>query len=164
MTTRQYLCQQSGPPVEKSLVKAGLCKDLECPQINKNMFFVFRVLHAVYRLWKCHMSVHFVSYIHFWGIIQLNLRIQAYALYFTKSGFEHLWKIVPKYLPQILWHVPKLCKNIQGVKVSMQLKGLERRMLGMVPCIAKMHYCQRNIILDPLLKAHIRPSKVICPT
>jgi hypothetical protein len=73
----------------------------------------FRVLHAVFR---CD-SVNDCS------IMQLNLRIQAYLI---KSGFEHLWKIVPKLIwPSSKTVCPNSVKKIEAALAnSMQLRGL----------------------------------------
>jgi hypothetical protein len=66
------------------------------------------------------MSVPFLSYAFLKYYIQLNLRIQA------KSGFERTWKILSKLRPSSNTLSPNSVKQIQiqGIKVSMQLKGL----------------------------------------
>jgi hypothetical protein len=64
-------------------------KDLECSKKN-------RVLHAIFRCESIIWVFILCLIMHFWSIIQLKLRIQAYVI---KSCFERLRIILPKLRP-----------------------------------------------------------------
>jgi hypothetical protein len=67
------------------------------------------------------MSVPFVSYHAFIKYYAAEPKNSSILL---KSCFERLWKIVPKLRPSSKTVCPNSVKQIQGVTMSMQSKGL----------------------------------------